>query len=237
MGRRKQWPGTRKKGEKLTLCEVLRDHVDARVALLAAPKFRTSYPLPRRGDDPSTRTTCRGDGRGSSGVSRRAMRVRRNHYPREADANGTGRGYRDGAARPVRITCSRFLSSLHPWTIFGARMRKRKADARPRTGEEREYHLSRTTSAHHQHSHHHHPRTRLPDTDNERHTCPTVATQLTRPTVSANAIPRRPRSPLPSRFRSQSCALPLHRLDAPAGAPLTQRRSRLFSFRSVLRVA
>lgn len=67
-GRRKrqeQWPGAREKGEELTLrCEVLRDHVDARVALLAAPKFRTSYPPPRRGDDPSTRTTAGATGRG-----------------------------------------------------------------------------------------------------------------------------------------------------------------------------
>lgn len=123
-------------------------------------------------------------GRGSSGVSRRAMRVRGNHYPRGADANGTGKGYRDrGCLALSKSHVSAFRKFTASLRLRGGTSgrRERKASARQTTGEEeREYITFRAPPLLH-HQHNHITRARVfPDTDNGRRTCPTVATQLTR---------------------------------------------------------
>jgi len=136
--------------------------------------------------------------------------MRGNRYPREADANGTGKGYRDGgclALSESHVFAVR-VSSPHPRVFGGLQVEGKKGGrATKRRGEEREYHLSRTPPLPH-HQHNHTTRARVYP-DDERRTCPTVATQLTRPAAPWRSLADRGTAhPSPHAASFRSCIPP-----------------------------
>lgn len=211
--------------KKLTLrSEVLRDHDDAARGSSRCCEIQNivlSSSTARRRRRPLDAHDC-GGGRDGEGVQRRipagecvcggnCLQL----PPREADANGTGRrrtiSRRGCCLNPVRITCSRGSPRPPVSSSRGAaRSWERLCRARDKLwgrkegAKEEEDHLSRTTTL--PPSTHHTTRARvLPDANSERQTCPTVATQLTRP-ASANPSPTAAAPSLPLHSHSQSNA-------------------------------
>ena len=180
------------------------------------------------------------------------MRVRGNHCATPAKRTRTApeKGYRDGGCFVLseRITCFRvsFKFTASPRESSDSQV----SDSQVSTGKGR---WARATNdegggervSPFAHRHCHHQDTSIPlahafISHNERHTCPTVAIQLTRPAILRALDSLADHAPFPSRFRSRSYVLLLRaplRLGGSGWRFSNSSRSRRFGAFSVLRIA